>query len=78
MLVEWKFVFLVQTWFLNSERFIEWFTQQLLPNIPPISVIVLDNALYHNKQTFQNFSNDYFDQRPFVLLTRILLSLATT
>ena len=25
-------------------------TQQLLPNIPPTSVIVLDNASYHNKQ----------------------------
>ena len=27
--------------------FIEWFRQQLLPNIPPTSV---DNASYHNKQ----------------------------
>ena len=35
---------------MNSEHFIEWFTQQLLPNIPPTSVIVLDNASYHNKQ----------------------------
>ena len=34
---------------MNSEHFIEWFTQ-LLPNIPPTSVIVLDNASYHNKQ----------------------------
>ena len=30
--------------------FIECFTQQLLPNIPPTSV---DNALYHNKQKRQ-------------------------
>ena len=35
---------------INSEHFMEWFTQQLLPNIPPTSVIVLDNATYHNKQ----------------------------
>ena len=35
---------------MNSEHFIEWFTQQLLPNISPTPVIVLDNASYHNKQ----------------------------
>ena len=35
---------------MNSEHFIESFTPQLLPNIPPTSVIVLDNASYHNKQ----------------------------
>ena len=35
---------------MNSKHFIEWFTQQLFPNIPPTSVIVLDNASYHNKQ----------------------------
>ena len=35
---------------MNSEHFMEWFTQQLLPNIPNSSVIVLDNATYHNKQ----------------------------
>ena len=35
---------------MNSEHFIEWFTQQPLLNISPTSVIVLDNASYHNKQ----------------------------
>ena len=35
---------------MNSEHFIKWFIQQLLPNNPPTSVIVLDNASYHNKQ----------------------------
>ena len=35
---------------MNSEHFMEWFTQQLLPNIPNSSVIVLDNATYHNRQ----------------------------
>ena len=34
----------------NSEHFIEWFTKQLLPNIPDNAVIVIDNATYHNKQ----------------------------
>ena len=28
----------------------EWFTEQLLPNIPQQSVIILDNATYHYKQ----------------------------
>ena len=28
----------------------EWFTEQLLPNIPQQSVIILDNETYHNKQ----------------------------
>ena len=33
---------------MNNKDFMEWLTQQLLPNIPPNSVIVLDNATYHN------------------------------
>ena len=35
---------------MNSEHFMEWFTKQLLPNIPDNAVIVIDNATYHNKQ----------------------------
>ena len=35
---------------MNSEHFMEWFTKQLLPNIPDNAVIVVDNATYHNKQ----------------------------
>ena len=35
---------------MNAEHFMDWFTLQLLPNIPPNSVIILDNATYHNKQ----------------------------
>ena len=35
---------------MNSEHFMEWFTEQLLPNIPDKTVIILDNATYHNKQ----------------------------
>ena len=29
---------------MNSEHFMEWFTKQLLPNIPDNAVIVVDNA----------------------------------
>ena len=35
---------------MNSKHFIEWFTKQLLSNIPNNTVIVVDNATYHNKQ----------------------------
>ena len=35
---------------MNTGHYKEWFTQQLLPNLPPNSVIIVDNATYHNKQ----------------------------
>lgn len=35
---------------MNSEHFMEWCTEQLLPNIPDNSVIFIDNATYRNKQ----------------------------
>ena len=35
---------------MNSEHYMEWFTKQLLPNVPDTAVIVVDNATYHNKQ----------------------------
>ncbi len=35
---------------MNSEHYLEWWRETLLPNIPPSSAIVLDNAPYHNKQ----------------------------
>ena len=34
---------------MNTEHNMEWFTQQLLPNLPPDSVIIVDNATYNNK-----------------------------
>ena len=34
---------------MNSTNFAKWFTEQLLPNIPPRSLIVMDNAPYHNE-----------------------------
>ena len=33
---------------MNTTHFMDWFTSKLLPNCPPKSVIVLDNAKYHN------------------------------
>ena len=33
---------------MNISHFMEWFEHKLLPNCPPQSVIVLDNARYHN------------------------------
>lgn len=33
---------------MNAEHFLEWFEYRLIPNIPPASLIILDNAKYHN------------------------------
>jgi transposase len=33
---------------MNWENFSSWFTNQLLPNIPANSIIIMDNAKYHN------------------------------
>ena len=33
---------------MNIQHFMEWWKTQLLPNIPPNSLIVIDNASYHN------------------------------
>ena len=35
---------------MNAASYEKWFREQLLPNIPPNSVIVLDNASYHSAQ----------------------------
>jgi hypothetical protein len=34
----------------NGHNFQEWLTEKLLPHIPPQSVVILDNALYHSIQ----------------------------
>ena len=36
---------------MNSEHFLEWFKKQLCTHIPAGSLIVLNNASYHNTQT---------------------------
>lgn len=35
---------------VNTEMFVKWLTEKLLPNLEPRSVIVVDNAPYHNTQ----------------------------
>lgn len=35
---------------MNFENFSKWLREQYLPNLPPNSVVVLDNASYHNVQ----------------------------
>ncbi len=35
---------------LNSQTFRKCFLEQLMPNIPPRSLIIMDNASYHNMQ----------------------------
>jgi transposase len=38
---------------MNSTLFETWFQQQLLPHLPPNSVIVMDNARYHSKLVYK-------------------------
>ncbi len=33
---------------MNQEMFTKWFREKLLPNIPKKSLIIMDNAAYHN------------------------------
>lgn len=36
---------------ISDEKFSNWISNKLLPNIPPHSIIVMDNASYHNVET---------------------------
>ena len=36
---------------MNAAHFEDWWKNQLLPNLPPDAVIVIDNAPYHNRRT---------------------------
>ncbi len=38
---------------VNSEIFLTWVTQELLPQLPPKSVIVMDNASFHKRLDIQ-------------------------
>lgn len=42
---------------MNSENFIKWVENQLLPNLPPRSVLVVDNASYHNVPVKKNVTS---------------------
>jgi transposase len=33
---------------MNHENYFKWLRNQLIPNLPSNSVVVLDNASYHN------------------------------
>jgi transposase len=35
---------------MNYDNYTKWLRSQLIPNLPPNSVLVIDNASYHNKQ----------------------------
>lgn len=35
---------------MKSENYEKWLKERLVPNLPPNSVLVLDNASYHNVQ----------------------------
>jgi transposase len=35
---------------MNAENFEKWMSSQVLPNLPPSSVVVMDNTPYHGKQ----------------------------
>ena len=35
---------------MTGEHFEEWFRDKLLPNVPPNSLIVMDNASYHSRR----------------------------
>lgn len=43
---------------MNWENFSRWFTEQLLPNIPKNSLIILDNASYHNVLVQERFPSN--------------------
>lgn len=36
---------------MDSNNFIKWLQEKLLPNIPNKSIIVMDNAPYHSKDS---------------------------
>jgi hypothetical protein len=41
---------------MNGDYFLKWVTEQLLPNLSPNSVVVMDNASYHSMK-LQNHPN---------------------
>lgn len=42
---------------MNHHNFIKWVETQLIPNLPPKSVLVVDNAAYHNVRTQANVTS---------------------
>ena len=39
---------------IDADTFFGWTAQDLLPKLPPASVVVMDNATFHKRQDIQN------------------------
>jgi len=39
---------------INADTFFSWTVLDLLPKLPPASVVVMDNATFHKRQDIQN------------------------
>ena len=44
---------------MNAQRFQDWFSNNFLKNIPENSIIVMDNASFHCKQTLFDLSSKH-------------------
>ncbi len=55
---------------MNNENFMKWVTTQLLPNLPEKSVLVLDNAAYHNVTVEKNVTSSSRKQEMLDWLTK--------
>ena len=36
---------------MSADHFEQWFATKLFPNVPPNSLIVMDNGLYHSRRS---------------------------
>jgi hypothetical protein len=41
---------------INADTFFGWMVHDLLPELPPASVVVMDNATFHKRQDIQNIA----------------------
>jgi transposase len=57
---------------MNGPTFLNWFENQLMPALKSPSVIVLDNASYHNIKVWQNY------ERFFLLINSLKLDIEYT
>lgn len=39
---------------IDADTFLGWTAQDLLPKLPPASIVVMDNATFHKRQDIQN------------------------
>ena len=65
---------------MNGQIFEQWVEEQLVPSLPPESVIVMDNASYHSVQVCLLISSDQMrkwnSRNPFYRETVIIMSCA--